>query len=134
VDREIPGARNTDPNTSHEADAKATFRHDHHLLIAEILFKYGPGTQYEIATRSNGKLTNVQVHRRMIEMERKRWVWRTEETRPSPTNRQCTVWSRYDQAHQFSGAQTSMVETPTMGQASLLEERTQSRSEGNPEA
>lgn len=90
----IPGARTTDPLTSQLADAQATFRHQHYLIIAEVLVRRGPGTQYEIAAASNGRLTNVQVHRRMIEMERKGWVIRTNDTRPSPTNRQCIVWSR----------------------------------------
>lgn len=94
-DFEVPGARNSDPATSHMADVRAhKFRLDHHMIISELLYKYGPATQYEIAEASGGRLTNVQVHRRMIEMERKGWVIRTNLTRLSPTKRQCIVWAR----------------------------------------
>jgi len=90
----IPGARNTDPWTSHAADDEADLlRTEHHGIIIEILDE-GSGTQYEIAYRSNGRLTNVQVHRRMIELVRRNWARDSGGTRPSPTNRQCIVWER----------------------------------------
>ena len=87
----MTAARITDPTTSHDAaDMAEAFLFDHHAKIVESLRVRGPGTIYEIAERTG--IDHVAVARRMKELELKAWAMRTDETRPSPLGRQCTVW------------------------------------------
>jgi predicted ArsR family transcriptional regulator len=86
-----PRARNTDPETSHIAAAGVeAFAGEHHAKILQALD--APGTIHELAERTG--LDHVQVARRMIELERSKWVIRLEETRPSPRGRPCRIWRR----------------------------------------
>lgn len=82
-------ARTSDPETSHDAAAKArSFAQGHYHLICQAL-RHGPQTIYEIADRTG--LTHVQVARRTAEMNGVQ-IERCAETRPSPSGRACHLW------------------------------------------
>lgn len=89
-------SRATDPATSHAAGAMAEkFIPHHHANIVDALFAKGPATIYEIEKLTG--IDHVAVARRMKEIERLGNVRRTDETRPSPLGRACTVWVFKDQ-------------------------------------
>lgn len=86
-------ARREDPETSKDAAARAgEFAHGHYALILGALGIHGPQTIYELASRTG--LSHVQVARRLPEMASStpQMVRRTENTRPSPSGRDCKVW------------------------------------------
>lgn len=86
-----PRARITDPATSQATGVAAVaFVCDHHAKIIAALEDGGPGTIYEVEARTG--IDHVAVARRMKELEMQKLVLRTENTRPSPLGRQCTVW------------------------------------------
>lgn len=83
-------ARRSDPETSHEAAAKARdFAGGHYALIRLALIEHGPATIHEIAARTG--LDVHQVARRTAEMNGV-MIERTSDKRPSPAGRGCYVW------------------------------------------
>jgi len=83
-------ARRSDPETSHEAAARAKdFTSGHYAAIRLALLEHGPMSIYEIGTKTG--LTHVQVARRTAEMNGV-MIERTSDKRPSPSGRGCHVW------------------------------------------
>lgn len=86
-----PRARRKDPETSHQAAAKASgLAQDHCRLITLALQEHGPQTIYELAART--RLSHVQIARRLPELAAADFVVVTNETRAGSTGRQCRVW------------------------------------------
>lgn len=86
-------ARRSDPATSHAAARRAAAlvsEHEGRILFA--LRFGGPGTSYDIAYRCVG-MTQVQVARRMSELEASGKAKRTGATKQGPNSRACEVWS-----------------------------------------
>jgi hypothetical protein len=100
------GAREDDPETSHEA-AHSLDPTRLYGIIVKILLKIGPATTHEIADASDG-IGWGSISPRMKKMEEKGLVYRTGEARADrggkdrkPTNRKSIVWdlcSRRDMA------------------------------------
>lgn len=88
----FPRARRSDPATSHvAAESMRPAIGEQHSRILHAL-KYGGGkTIHELPDFVRG-LDAVQIARRMSELEARALVVRTNETRPSPSGRPCTVW------------------------------------------
>lgn len=85
-------ARGSDPATSHAAARRAaSLIGEHEGRILYALRHGGPGTSYDIADRCLG-MTQVQIARRMGELESRGKVRRTGSQRPGPTGRSCDVW------------------------------------------
>lgn len=85
-----PRARRDDPATSQLAAQQAiTLAADHYAKIIDALEERN-GTIYELATATG--LTHVQIARRMPELAAYGKVTATDETRLSPSGRQCRVW------------------------------------------
>jgi len=86
-------ARARDPATSHAAARRAAVivsEHEGRILYA---LRYGgPGTSYDIADRCIG-MTQVQVARRMGELETAGRVKRTGRQLPGKTGRACDEWA-----------------------------------------
>ena len=86
----LPLFRPADPKTSKAAAERVgEFAGEHHRLILQALGE-GPANKDAIASRCG--LTEQQVVRRLRAMERARLVERTNETRPTASGRQATVW------------------------------------------
>lgn len=69
---DIPAARNTDPDTSHEAVANHTGRETHAIKVWWAV-KENPGRTYRELARIVG-LDEVEVMRRLNDLHRKRLV------------------------------------------------------------
>lgn len=86
-----PRARRTDPQTSHQAAAKAKdLQASHHADIIATLAVYGPKGVDGIAAFCG--LTGHQVGKRMIELERLGLVSQTGKTVPSTSGRSQREW------------------------------------------
>ncbi len=84
-------SRATDPETSHEAGrAASAFVATHEEAILGALHAHGPATCHELGARLG--IDGVAVARRMAKLRDERRVAATNDTRPSPTGRRCTVW------------------------------------------
>lgn len=84
--------RNTDPETSHEAAARAVdFSHGHYALILGSLGLHGNQTIHELAYHTG--LDSVAVARRTAELHDGKRITRTSEKRKSPSGRPCFVWA-----------------------------------------
>lgn len=60
-----PNARGTDPETSHEAAKDATFRATEHCIRAlEMLYRFGPLTDFELASRTGLQQTSIGKRRK----------------------------------------------------------------------
>lgn len=87
---ELQRARIKDPATSQQSAARTVeFDANHFGRIMDAL-RQGPATFHEIAARID--MEGQQVNKRLPELERIGAVVRTEETRASPSGRQCAVW------------------------------------------
>lgn len=85
-------ARRDDPATSKRAAIAAQRLSVEHASRILFALRYGgPGTSYDVAYRCVG-MTQVQVARRMGELEAEQKIVRTDETKPSPSGRACAVW------------------------------------------
>lgn len=86
-----PLARNTDPATSHTAarSAKALAAHHHTLIIGAL---QRPSTATELAARTG--LTQVQVCRRLPELEELKLARPTGNTRLTESGRPSREWER----------------------------------------
>lgn len=92
--QELPLFRRKDPATSEAAAARvAEFAGEHERLILAAL-AVGDGTKDELAARCG--LTEQQVVRRLRGMERAGTIARTDQTRPTASGRQATVWRAAD--------------------------------------
>ena len=90
----LPLFRRADPPTSKAAAERVSeFAGEHHRLILQALGE-GPAHKDDIASRCG--LTEQQVVRRLRAMERAGLVERTNETRPTASGRQATVWRAKD--------------------------------------
>ncbi len=87
-------ARNVDPATSHDAaDRVPEFADGHFRKILDALEDLRrPSTFYEIAD-----FCGIQAHavgKRLSELETAGLIYRTDETRATPSGRQAHVWKR----------------------------------------
>lgn len=83
-------ARNTDPQTSHEAAAQSgSLRGHHHRKIIAALRYYGDGTPYQIAEWAGMEV--AAVFRRLNELQKAGAAVPIGEA-IGPTNRKCRVW------------------------------------------
>lgn len=86
-------ARSGDPITSKLAAERAVMflsNHERRIYNA-LLVDLEDGTSYEIADACG--LTEAQVFRRLSEMEKKHYIFRTGKMRPSPSGCLCHVWA-----------------------------------------
>ena len=87
-------ARNSDPETSHQAAARVDeFAHSHRELIMTAIAHYGAMTVDEIAAKTG--LKTQQVNKRLPELERHRKAQPTGATRKSASGRDARVWGVY---------------------------------------
>lgn len=87
-----PLARNTDPETSHDAAASAvSLASKHAAMILEALHKHGAMSPTGIA-RCLG-LDRAQVFRRMSELEDRGFIYPTGRLLKSPANRDEREWA-----------------------------------------
>lgn len=82
-----PRARRHDPETSHQAAAKAASVAVSHRNVIMAALDQGPGNIYELGQRC--RLTHVQVARRMIELEGMLLAHPTELKRDG-----CRIWAK----------------------------------------
>lgn len=60
-----PNARNTDPETSHEAAEDASFKASKHRILAlKTLHRFGPLTDFELASRTGLQQTSIGKRRK----------------------------------------------------------------------
>jgi predicted transcriptional regulator len=60
-----PNARNTDPETSHEAAEDASFKASkHRVLTLKTLDRFGPLTDFELASRTGLQQTSIGKRRK----------------------------------------------------------------------
>jgi hypothetical protein len=65
VDFNQPNARSTDPETSHEAAKDAAFRATEHCVLAlKMLHRFGPLTDFELASRTGLQQTSIGKRRK----------------------------------------------------------------------
>jgi len=65
IDFDEPNARNTDLETSHEAARDATFKASKHRIFAlDALNRFGPLTDFELATRTGLQQTSIGKRRK----------------------------------------------------------------------
>jgi len=65
IDFPVPNARNTDPETSHDAAEDASFKASKHRLLAlKALFTYGAMTDYELAARTGLQQNSIGKRRK----------------------------------------------------------------------
>lgn len=65
VDFNAPNARATDPETSHEAAGDAAFKASKHRVLAlKMLSRYGPLTDFELASRTGLQQTSIGKRRK----------------------------------------------------------------------
>ena len=85
-------ARNTDPDTSHDAaKSSKSLRENHFALILQALVIPGTAEQIGYAITS---MTYAAVSRRLKELEGAGLICRTEERRKTSSGRQAIVWER----------------------------------------
>ncbi len=86
-----PGARRSDPATSHSAAQQAkAMAARHHRIILACLKSHGPSGKDRIATLTS--LTGVAVCRRLTELERTKQIRTTGRTVSSTAGRQEREW------------------------------------------
>lgn len=91
---EVPLARTSDPETSHQAaERSSAFRATHEARILATLEKFGPGggTVHEIGAYAG--LDYVAVARRMRRLEEIGAAERTGKTRHTPSGGRACVWA-----------------------------------------
>lgn len=93
-----PLARNTDPETSHEAAKDASFRASRHRLLAlQTLDRFGPLTDFELASRTG--LQQNSIGKRRKECQDSGLVMNfftplgEKVRRPSPSGSSALVWT-----------------------------------------
>lgn len=88
-------ARAIDPLSSHEAAAYVEhrgIRQAHEAVIAYLIAKHPGLTAAELAAKSGGALTSVQVSRRTADMARAELIWRGECRTCEQSRRLAVTW------------------------------------------
>ena len=92
-----PMARNTDPDTSHEAAKDATFHASKHRKVALFaLYDYGPMTDYELAAVTGLQQNSIGKRRgdcMRAGLVRRLVIGGEEQKRPAPSGSMALVWT-----------------------------------------
>jgi hypothetical protein len=106
IDFRNPSARNTDPETSHEAAADVTFKASRHRILAlKALYTYGPLTDYQLAARTGLQQNSIGKRRKdcqdaflvdvLVDEDGKKVK------RPAPSGSNALVWTLTQEGIQF---------------------------------
>jgi|688.fasta_scaffold127181_3 DNA-binding MarR family transcriptional regulator len=101
-----PLARNTDPETSHEAAADVSFRASAHRLLAmQALDRFGALTDYELAARTGLQQNSIGKRRKDCQdagmVERLLDADGNSIKRPAPSGSKALVWTLTEKGRNY---------------------------------
>lgn len=106
IDFDEPNARDTDPETSHEAAEDAKFKASKHRLLAmTTLSRFGPLTDFELAARTGIQQTSIGKRRKECQDAGLVTALVTADgskvKRPAPSGSNAIVWTLTPEGTQY---------------------------------